>query len=188
MLDEGRRILPLAMLDADLAQRSITLMAPSKTYNIPGLGCAFAVIPDAALRRALPAPCAASSARQCARSGGLPRPLTRLRRLACGLLGVLRGNRDRVERRCRDAGPRHEPCRSDLSGVDRRARPRRRRSRRLSSKRPASGFPMAPISVCRAGCRLNFFAVVIVLCSRLLVEPRRCPVSKTFRHFLQLTI
>jgi cystathionine beta-lyase len=26
-------------------------MAPSKTYNIPGLGCAFAVIPDAALRR-----------------------------------------------------------------------------------------------------------------------------------------
>ena len=25
-------------------------MAPSKTYNIPGLGCAFAVIPDAALR------------------------------------------------------------------------------------------------------------------------------------------
>jgi cystathionine beta-lyase len=26
-------------------------MAPSKTYNIPGLGCAFAVIPDAGLRR-----------------------------------------------------------------------------------------------------------------------------------------
>ena len=26
-------------------------MAPSKTYNIPGLGCAFAVIPDASLRR-----------------------------------------------------------------------------------------------------------------------------------------
>ncbi len=25
-------------------------MAPSKTYNIPGLGCAFAVIPDATLR------------------------------------------------------------------------------------------------------------------------------------------
>ncbi|MBL8408211.1 MAG: aminotransferase class I/II-fold pyridoxal phosphate-dependent enzyme, partial [Candidatus Accumulibacter sp.] len=51
ILDEDRQHLPLAMLDADLADRSITLMAPSKTYNIPGLGAAFAVIPDAALRR-----------------------------------------------------------------------------------------------------------------------------------------
>ena len=39
------------MLDPDMAQRTITLMAPSKTYNIPGLGCSFAVIPDASLRR-----------------------------------------------------------------------------------------------------------------------------------------
>ena len=51
ILDEGRQHLPLAMLDADIARRSITLMAPSKTYNIPGLGCSFAVIPDVALRR-----------------------------------------------------------------------------------------------------------------------------------------
>ncbi len=51
ILDEHRQHLPLAMLDADLANRSITLMAPSKTYNIPGLGAAFAVIPDATLRR-----------------------------------------------------------------------------------------------------------------------------------------
>ena len=36
----------------ECAARSITLMAPSKTYNVPGLGCAFAVIPDAGLRRA----------------------------------------------------------------------------------------------------------------------------------------
>jgi cystathionine beta-lyase len=42
---------PLARLDAEIARRSITLMAPSKTYNIPGLGCAFAVIPDRALRQ-----------------------------------------------------------------------------------------------------------------------------------------
>jgi cystathionine beta-lyase len=35
-------------------------MAPSKTYNIPGLGCAFAVIPDAALRRRFCAPWTAS--------------------------------------------------------------------------------------------------------------------------------
>ena len=50
VLDEHRRHLPLAKLGADIARRSITLMAPSKTYNIPGLGCAFAVIPDAVLR------------------------------------------------------------------------------------------------------------------------------------------
>jgi cystathionine beta-lyase len=39
------------MLDDEIARRSITLMAPSKTFNIPGLACAFAVIPDARLRR-----------------------------------------------------------------------------------------------------------------------------------------
>ena len=51
ILDEGRRHTPLAAIDPAIAQHSITLMAPSKTYNIPGLGCSFAVIPDAALRR-----------------------------------------------------------------------------------------------------------------------------------------
>lgn len=51
ILAAGHRHRPFAMLDADAAQRSITLMAPSKTYNIPGLGAAWAVIPDAALRR-----------------------------------------------------------------------------------------------------------------------------------------
>jgi cystathionine beta-lyase len=51
LLDQQRRHRPLATIDADLAQRSITLMAPSKTYNIPGLACAFAVIPNTALRR-----------------------------------------------------------------------------------------------------------------------------------------
>ena len=40
-----------ASLDEDIAQRTITLMAPSKTFNIPGLGAAFAVIPNAALRK-----------------------------------------------------------------------------------------------------------------------------------------
>ena len=43
--------LPAAMLTPELARRTITLMAPSKTFNIPGLGCSFAVIPDPALRR-----------------------------------------------------------------------------------------------------------------------------------------
>ena len=53
ILDPDRKHIPLAALDADMAQRTITLMAPSKTYNIPGLGCSFAVIPNASLRRRL---------------------------------------------------------------------------------------------------------------------------------------
>lgn len=40
-----------ATLAPELAARTITLLAPSKTFNIPGLGCAFAVIPDSTLRR-----------------------------------------------------------------------------------------------------------------------------------------
>ena len=51
ILDADKRHIPFASLSPAAAKRSITLMAPSKTYNIPGLGCAFAVIPDAALRR-----------------------------------------------------------------------------------------------------------------------------------------
>lgn len=40
-----------ATLSPELAARTITLLAPSKTFNIPGLGCAFAVIPAARLRQ-----------------------------------------------------------------------------------------------------------------------------------------
>lgn len=51
ILDADKRHRPFASLNADAARRSITLMAPSKTYNIPGLGAAWAVVPDAALRQ-----------------------------------------------------------------------------------------------------------------------------------------
>ena len=51
VLDPARPHRPLAALDEATAGRTITLMAPSKTWNIPALYCAFAVIPDAALRR-----------------------------------------------------------------------------------------------------------------------------------------
>ncbi|HPG41813.1 MAG TPA: PatB family C-S lyase [bacterium] len=50
LLDADKRHIPLASLDEAIAQRTITLMAPSKTYNMPGLGCAFAIIPNAYLR------------------------------------------------------------------------------------------------------------------------------------------
>jgi cystathionine beta-lyase len=42
---------PFATLAPEIAARTITLMAPSKTFNIAGLGCAFAIIPDPHLRR-----------------------------------------------------------------------------------------------------------------------------------------
>ena len=42
---------PIAALDAAVARRSITLMAPSKTWNIPALYASFAIIADADLRR-----------------------------------------------------------------------------------------------------------------------------------------
>ena len=40
-----------AGLAPEIAERTITLMAPSKTFNIPGLGCAFAIISNDRLRR-----------------------------------------------------------------------------------------------------------------------------------------
>jgi len=51
LLDQQRRHIPIATLAPEVAARTITLMAPSKTYNIPGLGVSFAVIPDDTLRR-----------------------------------------------------------------------------------------------------------------------------------------
>lgn len=98
ILDAGRRHLPFACLDADSASRSITLMAPSKTFNIPGLGCAFAVIPDDSLRRRFRA----------VMEGIVPHANV-LGLVACeaayrdgrpwldGLLATLRSNRDRLE-------------------------------------------------------------------------------------------
>jgi cystathionine beta-lyase len=40
----------MGLLGVEIARRTITLMAPSKTYNLAGLGTSFAIIPDAALR------------------------------------------------------------------------------------------------------------------------------------------
>lgn len=51
ILDKDKRHLPTASLDPDIAHRTITLMAPSKTYNIPGLGCSFAIISNPTIRR-----------------------------------------------------------------------------------------------------------------------------------------
>ena len=50
VLDAHRRHIPIASLHDDIAKRSISLFAPTKAYNFPGLGGAVAVVPDARLR------------------------------------------------------------------------------------------------------------------------------------------
>jgi cystathionine beta-lyase len=50
ILDDAPRHLPFALANPELAARTITLMGAGKTYNIAGLGVAFAVIENAELR------------------------------------------------------------------------------------------------------------------------------------------
>ncbi len=46
----GAKHQPLASIAPEVAARTITLVSPSKTFNLVGLFCGFALIPDAALR------------------------------------------------------------------------------------------------------------------------------------------
>lgn len=89
--------IPSATLGEEIARRTITLMAPSKTYNVPGLGTSIAIIPDARLR--------AQFVRVAA---GVMAEVTCLGFTACeaayrdsepwrqGLIAHLRGNRDHL--------------------------------------------------------------------------------------------
>ena len=52
LLLENAKHIPIASLSKELQERSITLMAPSKTFNIAGLQASFAIIPNDTLRRA----------------------------------------------------------------------------------------------------------------------------------------
>lgn len=47
----GAEYTPLAALSPETAERTITLISPGKTFNISGLDCAFAIIPQPELRR-----------------------------------------------------------------------------------------------------------------------------------------
>lgn len=51
ILEEGVKHVPMAALGPEVAARTITLLAPSKAFNVAGLGCSLAVIPDEGLRR-----------------------------------------------------------------------------------------------------------------------------------------
>ncbi len=50
LLYQGQRHVPMASLGPEIEQRTITLMAPSKTFNLAGLKVSVAVIPNAPLR------------------------------------------------------------------------------------------------------------------------------------------
>lgn len=46
LLHDGRKYIPFAALSPEISRRTITLMAPSKTFNIPSLGASFAIVQD----------------------------------------------------------------------------------------------------------------------------------------------
>ncbi|ACB74220.1 MalY/PatB family protein [Opitutus terrae] len=97
ILDPALRHVCSASLSPELARRTVTLTAPSKTYNIPGLGTSLAVIPDATLR-----------AQFVRATAGIVAEVTSLGFTACEaayrhgepwrqeLLAYLRGNRDLI--------------------------------------------------------------------------------------------
>lgn len=97
ILDPALPHIPSATLGPDAAARTIILMAPSKTYNIPGLGTSLAIIPNAALR-----------ARFVRATAGIVAEVNVLGYTACeaayrdsepwrqALLAYLRGNRDHL--------------------------------------------------------------------------------------------
>jgi cystathionine beta-lyase len=98
VLDGHRRHVPTATIHPVLADRTITLMAPSKTFNLPGLGFSFAVIPNEGLRQSF----------QRAMAGIVPHvnalgysagtaAYRDCRDWHTALLDYLRGNRDMVE-------------------------------------------------------------------------------------------
>jgi cystathionine beta-lyase len=113
----------LAERSPALLRRSITLHGPGKTYNIAGLGIAWAIVPDAELRsrfrasmqRLVPDPCCFGfSALQAALREGEP--------WRCAMLATLRSNRDLVSRALDRMGlPHTHPEVSYLTWIDARA-------------------------------------------------------------------
>ncbi len=46
----GNKHIPIASLSSEIAQNTVTLMAPSKTFNMAGLECSFAIVQNAKFR------------------------------------------------------------------------------------------------------------------------------------------
>ncbi len=53
VLDRDKRHIPVASLSSEIAERTVTLMSASKTFNLPALGCAYAIVSNADLRTKL---------------------------------------------------------------------------------------------------------------------------------------
>ncbi|MGB0866831.1 MAG: MalY/PatB family protein [Granulosicoccaceae bacterium] len=51
VLDQDKEFVPTAMACPDDSTRIVTLMSPSKTYNLAGNNCSYAIIPDPELRQ-----------------------------------------------------------------------------------------------------------------------------------------
>jgi cystathionine beta-lyase len=95
ILDPGLSHVPTAMLGPEIAAHTVTFMAPSKTYNLPGMGTSIAIISDPKLR-----------AQFVRAAAGIVAEVTALGYTACEaayrdsepwrqeLLAYLRGNRD----------------------------------------------------------------------------------------------
>lgn len=53
ILEAGRHHIPIASINPDMAMRTITLISPSKTYNIAGLQCGFAIVQNEQMREVM---------------------------------------------------------------------------------------------------------------------------------------
>ncbi|HET7088282.1 MAG TPA: PatB family C-S lyase [Anaerolineae bacterium] len=51
LLYTGQRHIPIAALDPEIARNTITLIAPTKTFNLPGLQCSIAIVQNPELRQ-----------------------------------------------------------------------------------------------------------------------------------------
>jgi cystathionine beta-lyase len=51
LLYPGSRHIPISTLSPEVADQTVTLMAPSKTYNLAGLSCGFAIIQNPELQK-----------------------------------------------------------------------------------------------------------------------------------------
>ena len=51
ILDKNKKHIPIASLNKKIENKTVTLLSPSKTFNIAGLGCSVAIIPNPELRQ-----------------------------------------------------------------------------------------------------------------------------------------
>jgi cysteine-S-conjugate beta-lyase len=89
---------PAALAGPDDGDRIVTLMSPSKTFNLPGLNFAFAIVSDEALRRRFEQPAAGLLPFPgCFAIAGAEAAYREGAEWLAELLTYLRGNRDLVE-------------------------------------------------------------------------------------------